>query len=172
MPDQQLTYYNPWEDAEEVLDQNASKDTCLTTYLAANWEYPDITPLYTYQEFPQHFVWLKTQWKWKLRERNNALGSAIGHMFSASLVAGECFYLCTLLIVVKGATSFEHLRTVNGDVHPTFHAACLALGLLENDNEWIWCLEEAGAMQTGHQLRNLFGVMLLFCSPAEPAAQV
>jgi hypothetical protein len=41
---------------------------------------------------------------------------------------------------------------------------------LENDNEWIQCLEEAGDMQTGHQLQNLFGVILLFCSPAKPAA--
>jgi hypothetical protein len=170
LPDQQLTYYNPWEDAEEVLDRNASKDTCLTAYFTANHEFPDIAPLYTYQEFPQHFVWLKTQRKWKVRQRNNTLGPAIGRMFSASPVAGERFYLRTLLTVVKGATSFEHLRTVNGVVHPTFHAACLALGLLENDNEWIQCLEEAGDMQTGHQLRNLFGVILLFCSPAEPAA--
>jgi hypothetical protein len=44
-----------------------------------------------YPEFPQHFVWLKTQQKWKIKERNNALGLAIGHMCSASPVAGEHF---------------------------------------------------------------------------------
>jgi len=70
-------------------------------------------------------------------------------MYAASPAAGEHFYLC---IVVKGATSFEHLRTIDGIIHSTFHAACFALGLLENDNEWIQCLGEAGDMQTGHQL--------------------
>jgi hypothetical protein len=38
---------------------------------------------------------------------------------------------------IKGSKSFEDLRTVNGQVHPTFKAACLALGLLEDDNQWI-----------------------------------
>jgi hypothetical protein len=165
-----MVYYNPEDDAEEILDRNATKNTCLTAYFAANQEYPDIAPLYTYQEFPQYFVWLKTLRKWKIRQRNHTMGPTIGRMYAASPIAGERFYLRTLLTVVKGAISFEHLRTVNGVVHPTFHAACLALGLLENDNEWIQCLEEAGDMQTGHQLRNLFGVILLFCSPAEPAA--
>jgi hypothetical protein len=91
-------------------------------------------------------------------------------MYSASPIAGERFYLRTLLTVVKDTTSFEDLQTVNDTIHPTFHAACLALDLLENDNEWIQCLDEAGDMQTGCQLRNLFGVILIFRSPANPVA--
>ena len=90
-------------------------------------------------------------------------------MYSASPSSSEHFYPRTLLTVVKGATSFQHLRTVNGVEHPTFHDACLALGLLENDNEWKRCLQEAGDMQTGHQLRSLFIVILLHCTPAQPA---
>ena len=170
LPDQHMVYYDPDEDPEEVLERNGTKNTCLTAYFIANQEFPDIAPQYTYQEFPRYFVWLKTACRWKLRQRNHSMGPTIGRMYAASPAAGERFYLRTLLTVVKGATSFEHLRTVDGVTHPTFHAACLALGLLENDNEWIQCLEEAGDMQTGHQLRNLFGVILLFCSPAEPAA--
>jgi hypothetical protein len=47
-----------------------------------------------------------------------------------------CSYLRTLLTVVKGATSFESLRTVDSVSHADFREACLARGLLENDNEW------------------------------------
>ena len=170
LPDQHMVYFDPNDDAEDIVDRNTTKDTCLTAYFVANQEYPLIAPLHTYQEFPRYFVWLKTEGRWKVRERNNPMGPTIGRMYAASPISGEHFYLHTLLTVVKGATSFEHLRTVDGTIHPTFHAACLALGLLENDNEWIQCLEEAGDMQTGNQLRNLFGVILLFCSPAEPLA--
>jgi hypothetical protein len=84
--------------------------------------------------------------------------------------SGECFHLCTLLTSVKGATSFENLRHVNGVLHPTFHAACLAHGLLKDDNEWRQCLQEAAHMASGYQLRNLFVTILHDCSPSDPLA--
>ena len=49
---------------------------------------------------------------------------------------------------------------MDGHCHPTFREACLARGLLENDNEWKLCLEEAAVMQTGHQLRQLFATII------------
>jgi hypothetical protein len=60
------------------------------------------------------------------------------------------------------------MRTVNGILHPSFKAACLALGLLEDDGEWNRCLSDAGQIQTGYQLRNLFALILEHCSPAQP----
>jgi hypothetical protein len=41
-----------------------------------------------------------------------------------------------LLNVIKGATSYEDLRSIGGVLHPTFKDACQALGLLGDDNEW------------------------------------
>ena len=54
-----------------------------------------------------------------------------------------------------------------GDPFPTFHQACLARGLLEDDNEWRQCLQEAAHMASGHQLRvrNLFVTILLHLIP-------
>jgi len=49
-----------------------------------------------------------------------------------------------LLICVKGATSYKHLQTVDGRMHDTFKDACIAMGLLADDNEWDQALEEAG----------------------------
>jgi len=71
---------------------------------------------------------------------------------------------------VQGATSFESLRTVDGVICPTFHEACRKLGLLEDDNEWIQCLTEAGHMSSGKQLRNLFVTILQENAPSDPAA--
>ena len=118
----------------------------------------------TYQEFPQHFTWNKSNKKWTPRHR----GFAIGRMYFAAPSAGERFYLRTLLTIVKGPTSFQDLRTVDGYIHPTFKAACLARGLLEDDAEWIQCLREAADMQTGSQLRSLFATLLLHCHPTTP----
>src|SRR6266542_3557172 len=80
----------------------------------------------------------------------------------------EQFYLRPLLTAVKGATSFEALCTVNNQLKPTFKEACIALGLLADDNEWHQCLGEAGLMATGHQLRVLFVTILIDCSPTHP----
>ena len=57
-----------------------------------------------------------------------------------------------------------------GDPLPTFHQACLACGLLEDDNEWRQCLQEAAHMASDHQLRNLFVTILRDCSPSDPLA--
>ena len=74
-----------------------------------------------------------------------------------------------LLTVVKGARGWSDLRTFNGIEHPTYKAACLARGLLEDDNKWNQCLTEAGEIQTGRQLHRLFATLLLFCLPTDPA---
>ncbi len=63
---------------------------------------------------------------------------------------------------VKGAVSFEVLRTINGVVHDTFKLACIALGLYDSDDEWNACLGETVIMQTGLELRSLFVTILAF----------
>ena len=84
-------------------------------------------------------------------------------MYFVHPTAGERYYLRMLLNVVYGATSFENLQTVNGQLYGTFKEACAALGLLQNDKEWDQCLTEVAQIQSGKQLRNLFAILLLFC---------
>ena len=52
--------------------------------------------------------------------------------------------------------------------YSTFQEACAARGLLEGDNEWDLCLEEAGLIQTGRQLRELFVSILVHSDPLDP----
>ena len=82
--------------------------------------------------------------------------------------AGECFHPRLLLIIVKGPESWEDLRMFQGVLYPTFKAACVTCGLLEDDGKWKKCLEEAGGMQTGQQLHSLFVTILLHCHPSLP----
>ena len=148
-----------------VLERSAGKDTKLTAYFKANREYPQAKDV-LYQDFPSKFVWKDKKRRWEPRKKE----FAIGRMFYTHPSSGERFYLWLLLTSVKGATSYEHLRTVNGEQQPcaTFQEACRKLGLLEDDNEWIQCLDEAGDMATGHQLRSLFVTILRENAPTDP----
>jgi hypothetical protein len=52
-----------------------------------------------------------------------------------------------LLLHVSGATCWEDIMTTglgtpNPVVHPPFKAACIARGLLEDDQEWERCMAE------------------------------
>ena len=91
----------------------------------------EFTRTLTYQEFPQHYVWNKQAKMWTRRKR----GCSIGRMYFASPNLGERFYLRLLLTVVKGPISFENMRTVDGVIYESFKAACVARGLLEDDEE-------------------------------------
>jgi hypothetical protein len=73
-----------------------------------------------------------------------------------------------LLNCVKGATSDEHLRTVDGIMHDTFKDACITMGLLVDDNDWHQALEEASVWASGRQLRDMFASMLMFCEVTNP----
>jgi hypothetical protein len=168
LPNQQLITWNEDNapDVQAVVQAQENRDTTLTAYFKANAQYPDAQQI-LYQDFPSKFVWKDKERKWKPRQR----GFAIGRMYYAHPNSGERFYLRTLLTAVKGATSFEDLcRVDGGDPLPTFHQACLARGLLEDDNEWRQCLQEAAHMASGHQLRNLFVTILRDCSPSDPLA--
>ena len=165
LEDQNLIYYNPDDDVNDVLDR-ASGNTELTAWFDANRQYPDAHNT-LYQDFPWTWVYVKKTKKWKPRERG---AGAIGRMYFASPSQGERFYIRLLLTSVTGAISFKDLRTVNGVECDSYKSACLALGLLRDDQEWIQCLREAGDMQTGSTLRWLFAIILLHCYPTSPEA--
>src|SRR5437667_7085057 len=106
-----------------------------------------------YSNFPKKYIFDKDgSKKWTLRQK----GVAIGRVYFVPPIAGERYYLRLLLTIVPSATSFENLRTIEGELCPTFKAACIRLGLVENDHEHELCLEEASGWQTGSQLRHLF----------------
>ena len=163
LPDQQTVYFNADDNIDEVLERGSSRRTHLTAWFEANRKY-EAARTVTYQNFPRDWVYNDKK-EWNPRKRGEP---ALGRLYFASPAQGERFYLRMLLTVVTGATSFLHLRTVNGIVHDTFKQTCVALGLLQDDQEWIQCLTEASQMQLGSSLRSLFAIILLHCNPTSP----
>jgi hypothetical protein len=165
LPGYHFVTFDPEEPQEQILARAAGEKTTLTAFFRAN-AHPDMAPIaqkLTYQEFPQQFVYQDKEWH--IRKTGFALGRMY---FVPPSTTDERFYLRTLLTAVKGPTSFESLRTFGSVTYPTFHEACLARGLLEDDGEWRQCLLEASFMQTGARLRDLFATLLLFCCPTKP----
>ena len=61
-----------------------------------------------------------------------------------------------LLNIIKGPKSYEDIKNVLGILHPTFQSTCDAHGMLGNDTEWIYALQEYIFYATSSQLHNLF----------------
>ena len=120
----------------------------------------------TYCDFPTKWVWYRKQREWCPRKS----GRCIGRIFHAHPTSGDRFYLRMLLNVVKGARSFEEIRTINHVVYPTYRAACYAHGLLDDDKEWDDAIKEASNWVSGRQLREMFAMLLLFCEVTDPHA--
>ena len=85
---------------------------------------------------------------------------------------GERHWLRLLLHHIRGATSFEDVRTVEVDgikvLCSTFKEAAIKLGLLEDDNEIFSCLQECANIRSGRSLRQLFAIILVFHEPRHP----
>ena len=92
----------------------------------------------------------------------------IGRIITASPIEGERFYLRLLLTHVRGPTSFDALRCMNGTVSSTFCKAALSYGLLEGDDNYASCLEEATLYKMPYELRHLFATVLAFCDVSDP----
>ncbi|KAJ3708363.1 hypothetical protein LUZ61_012068 [Rhynchospora tenuis] len=121
---------------------------------ARNLTYPEVTRLYTWHDNGKF---------WQLRQS----GYRLARMAFIPPGAGEAYFVRTLLNCVRGARSFTKLRTVNGTVYPTFKEACNALGLLEDNSEWLSTMQEAAEVASSGQLRRIFVDMLLYSEVAD-----
>ena len=165
LPGMHRVVFNQTETLDNIIARAAHQQTKLTGFFACCASDEFVRAL-TYQEFPQKYVWNIQEKIWTPRKQ----GYSIGRMYFVSPNSDERFYLRLLLTMVKGPTSFENLRTVNDILYDTFKSACVARGLLEDDEEWIQCLDEAATMKTGYQLRRLFAIILTECTPTFPVA--
>ena len=98
--------------------------------------------------------------------------SAIGRIYAVTPNGRqkELYYLRTLLTLRKGMGSFEEVRTYNGILYDSFQAVSRAMGLLQEDNEWKQCLQDAVDTITNvSKLREFFVIVLFFNQPSNPS---
>ena len=96
------------------------------------------------------------------QRRKKQLGQ-IGRVVYAHPAEGERYFLRVLLNHVRGATSFEDLRTVSGITYSTFRETCEKRGLIETDKSLDDALSDAETFQMPAALRRLFATILVFC---------
>jgi len=141
-------------------DANVDKQSKLMAFFTLCQQHPEARQ-YLYHRIPEHYVW--TGGRWKPRQKNT---KCLGRMYTVNPVETERYYLRVLLLHIPGPQSYDHLRTVDGTICDTFQQAAEKLHLLINDSEWKECLQEAAEHQMPTQMRWLFAVICLFCSPS------
>ncbi|GJV60129.1 DNA helicase [Tanacetum coccineum] len=150
---------------DDVIVNTHLKKSTLTEWLQYNEQNIDGRHL-TYLNFPNEFVW-NSNGKYSSRRRQRHK-SSIGRLIYVHPATGDLFYQRMLLCHQKGCRSFPEIHKVNGIVYPTCRAACQALGLLEDDQEWENTMKEAACTATPAELRTLFAHILTFCQVTDP----
>jgi len=110
-----------------------------------------------YSEQPNRWVWNGKTWQ----VRKKGLDLKVGRMYMVSPREGERYYLRCLLSSRVKCTSWEDVLTGrDGKVCTSFKGSALSWGLLEDDQEWIKCLEEAVVFKSPVALRQLFVILI------------
>lgn len=168
----QRVYFNE-NNAQRVID--TPRNTTLTAFFQL-CSTDSFAATITYDKVAAYFTWDNKQFNRRKRGEDVEgfqgvkRTDALGRVYAVHPSNSECYHLRMLLHVIPGPVSFDSLKTVDGTIHATFKSACLALGLLENDNHWNDCLTEAALSKSANNLRNLFAVMLIFCHITDPLA--
>ncbi|WVZ57135.1 hypothetical protein U9M48_007562 [Paspalum notatum var. saurae] len=161
LPGMHMVAYKPNDDLNDVVQRDKSQRSMLTEYFRLNQDNPE-THKYLYGEIPEHFRWIKANTQWVPRKQR----AQIGRLVYAHPAEGERYYLRVLLNHVRGACSFENLRSFSGVTYPTFRAACEAMGFVEADATLDDCLAEATSFNMPCAVRRLFAIIMVFCECA------
>ncbi|XP_039138709.1 uncharacterized protein LOC120276027 [Dioscorea cayenensis subsp. rotundata] len=165
LPEEHNIYFSDKQFIPNIISIPGIETTMFTEWMATN-DIDERGRSLLYADFPTKFTWYKKEKKWKYRMN----GRSIGRIIYIHPAAGELYYLRLLLNEIKGARSYEDLRTINNVVYATYREACFALGILGDDSEWSDALIQAAHWATGAQLRQLFVTIILFCDVGDKKA--
>jgi hypothetical protein len=159
-----MVSYNGKDKIKDVINRGGTKRSMLTAYFERNNNCEEARGI-LYRDFPEKYTW-NTRYKlWQPRKQKTIY--QIGRLVAAHPAEGERYYLRVLLNHVPGATSYEELRTVDGQVMPSFRDAAEKRGLIEADNTIDECMTEAELFRMPSSLRRLFATILVFCEPSD-----
>ena len=159
------------------IEQRAAEPprTTLTAFFELCQEDPFAKTL-LYAEVARYYTFCKSSKKFRRRKVGTPVpnygvfaADALGRVYTVHPNNAECYYLRMLLHAVRGPTSFQDLRTIEGELCATFREACQKLGLLEDDQHWDRTLSEAQLTSFPPQLRSLFAIILTSCHPSNPS---
>ena len=158
MPGMHMVPFKENENLEDIVKHSSSQWSMLTEYFCTNRDDPNARK-FLYRDFPEYFTWNNSKKRWQPRKRR----FQIGRLVYAHPAEGERYYLRVLLNHVRGATSYESLRTVRGVRCSTFRDACEVIGLVKTDKTLDDALTEATTFKMPYALRRLFATIIVFC---------
>ncbi|GFV26503.1 helitron_like_N domain-containing protein [Trichonephila clavipes] len=162
----QIIYFNPSNIRTVV--ENPRNTTLMAFFGLCHKD--EFAASLSYEEIPGYYIFNKQNGTYQRRRRGTPVEGHPGIFHEHTLERiytfhpnnRECYHLTMLLNVVKGPTSFESLKSVNGILCPTYQAACLALVLLEGDNPWCDTLTDVSTSSSASKLRELLPIILVF----------
>jgi len=116
-----------------------------------------------YVQIPEFYTWNTALSTWC---RRKSAWKCLGRLYPADFTHRERWALRTLLLHARGCQSEADLRTVCGELKPTFWAAAVSLGLFDDDREYRACL--SSMLLSADQLRGVLLILLIHCHPKEP----
>ncbi|XP_067648377.1 uncharacterized protein [Eurosta solidaginis] len=149
--------------------------TSLTNFFSTCESDPSARTL-LYSEIPRYYTFSVASKKFQHRKKGNVVAGftdvystdALGRIYTVHPRQDECFYLRLLLVNIRGPTSFDSLRTVDGVLCATFREACQRLSLLENDIHWDSTPVDASVSSPANQIRTLIAIIIAACHPSNP----
>ncbi|XP_074271087.1 uncharacterized protein LOC141595011 [Silene latifolia] len=164
LPNMQTIRLRPTDNLADLIADEKKSRTPLTEFFRTSAT--EGCPKLLYGEFTEHYRWDTGSRTWEKR-KNKVI--AIGRLVFVAPAEGERFFLRLLLLHIRGPTSFEYLKTVDGYVCATFQEAALRHRLVEEEEAAELCMAEACAMQMPIVLRRLFSTLLIFAQPKDPS---
>jgi hypothetical protein len=162
-----MVSYNDKENINDVISRDGTDRSMLTAYFEAN-NLDEKARGILYRDFPEHYTWQRSGKFWQERKRKGML--QVGRIVTAHPAEGERYYLRVLLNHVPGATSYNDLKTVDGQVMSSFREAAEKRGLIEADNTLDDCMTESELFRMPSSLRRLFATILVFCETSDVRA--
>lgn len=161
--DHQHVTYNSKDDLSVIIGNEYTRRTMLTEFFRMN-EVNEFVRTLLYRDFPTHFVWNATGKTWTPKKQH----IVIGRIVTVNPSEGERYLLRVLPNHIKGPTSYDSFKTLNGVTVNTYREAALLHGLLKGDNHCEECLSEAIIYKMPSSLRCLFATLLTLCNPNHP----
>ncbi|CAH1426030.1 unnamed protein product [Lactuca virosa] len=161
----QPVVFKPNQHLNQVVSKPTVAASQFLAWMECNKHDEDARKL-SYVEFPTKYVWNKSDKIWTKRKTKS---KALGRLNHVSPKAGDIYYLRILLNKIKGPTCYEDIKKINGIVHDSYKDACYALGLLDDDREYISSINETHHWATASFCRSLFVMLITSDSLSSPA---
>ncbi|XP_010497042.1 PREDICTED: uncharacterized protein LOC104774077, partial [Camelina sativa] len=139
-----LVYFKGDDEAEAIMNRDTVDNSMFLAWMNLN-KVSSIARSLTYPEIPNMFTYDSKEKQFNLRQK----GFAIGRLNYVPMVMEDGYYLRVLLNEQRGPRNFDEIKTVNGVVYTEYKDACFALGLLDDDKEYIEDLVRTGYWGSG-----------------------